>query len=227
MGMTNSDQLPPEETFYVWREPRVIDGERRLLVPRSDPHEHEWPVDLIFESSEKAMSWIEEDGSFPLEEVKDWILCKEVLTPLPLPRPWKLDEDADEDGTIQIPLDILESVLREEDAKIAEDDVPGLLANVCRRAKLDQLADEYAARAYCGTCEHTPCVCAEEEADPDEEGEDEEGQALAASHKNVVAYTEDGTRYRACRDCGAVWRADDYPDESCPGHNEDDNGETR
>lgn len=70
--------------------------------------------------------------------------------------------------TLHVSLDRLEALLHDESAKIAEADVPGLLANLCGAAAAggagDTAAaavwrDEFAAWAYCGDCESAPCEC--------------------------------------------------------------------
>ena len=60
--------------FYAWRVPVVEDGVERLLVPHSDPHEHEFPFDLIFGSSSEAHETLAEYGYDEEAEEEGWVL---------------------------------------------------------------------------------------------------------------------------------------------------------
>ncbi len=81
----------------------------------------------------------------------------------------KVWEDGVSRPSLVIALDYLWAFLADENAKIAEEDVPGLLAGLCRVAatsgyssppdRAARVAAEYRAKAYCGTCECAPCDC--------------------------------------------------------------------
>lgn len=73
---------PQPETHYCFKEFVTPDGENkpRLLTPWGDPMEHEFPMDWYFNSPEEAYAAIEEyDWQ---EDAKNWVLVKEVITPL-------------------------------------------------------------------------------------------------------------------------------------------------
>jgi hypothetical protein len=59
------------EVWYQWYE---INGEGRFIVPWSDPMLHEWPMDWLFETPEKAK---ENKAEFAPDE--NWVLVKVVM----------------------------------------------------------------------------------------------------------------------------------------------------
>lgn len=78
--------------------------------------------------------------------------------------------------TLTVSLDALEAILYDEDGKIAPEDVPGLICNICGIALTHPYTDRavagaafrhYDRQAYCGSCECAPCRCN----DPDGEHE--------------------------------------------------------
>lgn len=69
--------VKPTEVHYVWKEWNETEG--RLLTPWSDPNEHEFAMDLYFDSPESARQ-----GKLDYNAGdEDWILCKETLEPIP------------------------------------------------------------------------------------------------------------------------------------------------
>ena len=72
------------EQYFTWREHVQVDGEDspRLLVPRSDPDEYEYPFDFLYESKEKAIEGIKEYEA--QDEAEGWVLCKLTLEPVTL-----------------------------------------------------------------------------------------------------------------------------------------------
>jgi hypothetical protein len=87
--------LPPTETWYTWRILATVEGEttRRLLVPWSDPHKHEFAFDFIYKTPEEAREGLKTMGAEDDAEEEGWILCKKTLIPIerlqgePTPRP--------------------------------------------------------------------------------------------------------------------------------------------
>jgi hypothetical protein len=72
------------EVWYVWRELTTVSDEDtpRLLIPCSDPHLHEYPFDMLFETPEQAVQ-ARADHGFSDE---DWLLCRQVTTNVEIPR---------------------------------------------------------------------------------------------------------------------------------------------
>jgi hypothetical protein len=79
-----STKLPPAEHWYCWRELKSVEGESRprLLVPWSDPHEYEFPMDWIFRTQKEALKAKRETAP---EE--NWVLVRMTLTPVRLAPP--------------------------------------------------------------------------------------------------------------------------------------------
>ena len=76
--------LPKPERWLTWKVPTLLPDEDapRLLTPRSDPMEHECPMDLLFDNEQQALDALE---SFEAEdEARDegWVLCEMTLTPM-------------------------------------------------------------------------------------------------------------------------------------------------
>ncbi len=76
--------LGQSETWLVWRVLGTFDDApyERLVIPRSDPHEYEYPLDGLFETVDEAVKNLEMHG-VPREEAETLILCRETVTPLP------------------------------------------------------------------------------------------------------------------------------------------------
>jgi len=81
MGKSNTD-LPPEERCLVWRWPVVWDGKQRLLVPRANPEEYEFPMDLMFDSEEKAVEALAQYGCEEEAQEQGWVLCEQIERPI-------------------------------------------------------------------------------------------------------------------------------------------------
>lgn len=75
------------EEFYVWREKVTQGGETRLLIPHSDPFQHEQPMDLLFDTPSQAYQALRDYGIVDMyydgdEEPAgdwrpdDWYLCR-------------------------------------------------------------------------------------------------------------------------------------------------------
>jgi hypothetical protein len=65
-------QVGDTERWLAWKERRIIDGRERLLVPWSDPTQHEEPFDLLFETEAEAHAAREEAGA----EAEPWVLVR-------------------------------------------------------------------------------------------------------------------------------------------------------
>jgi hypothetical protein len=69
------------EAWYTWRVLGTVKGEdtQRLFVPWANPHEHEFPFDLLFESPEAAHQGLIDWGAADDAEEEGWILCHMTL----------------------------------------------------------------------------------------------------------------------------------------------------
>lgn len=74
-----------KEEWYCWREYVTVEGETepRLVIPWSDSSRYEFPMDLLFETPEKALETKRDFGG----EEEDWVLCKMTLEPVQRVRP--------------------------------------------------------------------------------------------------------------------------------------------
>ena len=79
-----SNKLPPAETWYTWRVPKTVEGEteKRLLVPWSNPREHEFAFDFIYNTPEDAKEGLKTMGAEDDANEEGWILCMMTLTPI-------------------------------------------------------------------------------------------------------------------------------------------------
>ncbi len=100
--------LPPVDAAYCWKEYVQVEGfeaeGRRLITPHGDPMEYENPADLLFDTPEKAVEWLEgmasADSEITPAEARTWVLCKRTLEPMRLPRPLEItDEEEGNDAT--------------------------------------------------------------------------------------------------------------------------------
>lgn len=75
----NTKPYPRKETFYQWKEFAKIATEDtpRLFTPWSDPHQHEWPMDFMYDTVQEA---IEAKAEIAPEE--DWWLVEVVYEPV-------------------------------------------------------------------------------------------------------------------------------------------------
>lgn len=86
---------PKKETWYCYKEFKTVEGYEkegpRLLTPWSNPHEHEFPFDYIYETPEKArqglitMANLEDESDEGVEEFlaqEGWVLCRMTLEPI-------------------------------------------------------------------------------------------------------------------------------------------------
>jgi hypothetical protein len=64
--------------------PTVLEGEDtpRLLTPRSDPMEHEYPMDLLFENEQEALEALETYDAEQEASEEGWVLCEKTIKPL-------------------------------------------------------------------------------------------------------------------------------------------------
>ena len=76
-------QLPTSETRYMWKEYIKTEGDDhpRLITPWSDPFEHEFPMDWMFDTPAAAM--IAKADHAPDE---DWVLVVVVYVPVKIVR---------------------------------------------------------------------------------------------------------------------------------------------
>ena len=76
-------KLPAPERWLTWKIPTVCEGEDtpRLLTPRGDPMEHEYPMDLLFETEQEAMDALENYEAEDEARDEGWVLCEMTLTP--------------------------------------------------------------------------------------------------------------------------------------------------
>ncbi len=70
--------------YYVWRILATVEGETepRLLIPNSDPDEHEYPMDMQFDTVELAYQGLVDYGVEDQAVEEEWVLCTEELTPI-------------------------------------------------------------------------------------------------------------------------------------------------
>ena len=74
----HKDGLPSSETWYCWMELRQIEpNPPRLMVPWSDPREHEFPMDWLFRTPEEARAAKKEHAPY-----EDWILIRKIFEPI-------------------------------------------------------------------------------------------------------------------------------------------------
>lgn len=71
-----------EEVYYTWRELVERDGRTGLLVPLRDPHVHEHPFDLLFDTLGDAIGGLEDFGVLDDARAGGWVLCTTRLTPV-------------------------------------------------------------------------------------------------------------------------------------------------
>jgi len=65
--------------YYTFKEVVDNDGTPTLQTPHNDPMEYEVSVDFIFETSEKAIAWLDTDADcwgLEPEEYKNWVIVK-------------------------------------------------------------------------------------------------------------------------------------------------------
>jgi hypothetical protein len=76
--------LPKAERWLTWKVPVLLEEEEapRLLTPRSDPMEHEHPMDLLFETEQEALSALENYDAEEEAREEGWVLCELTLTPI-------------------------------------------------------------------------------------------------------------------------------------------------
>lgn len=67
---------------YAWRAPAVVEGEKRLLTPQSDPYEYEYPFDGIFASTEEAMTALHDQEMVEEAVEGNWVLLHFTATPV-------------------------------------------------------------------------------------------------------------------------------------------------
>jgi hypothetical protein len=60
------------ERWLAWKERRSVGGRQRLLVPWSDPTQHEEPFDLLFETEAEAHAARDDAGA----EAEPWVLVQ-------------------------------------------------------------------------------------------------------------------------------------------------------
>lgn len=84
--MPKKNELPKAERWLTWKVPTVADGpgknELRLLTPRSDPYEHEYPMDLLFETEQEALEALDLYDAQEEATEEGWVLCELHLKPL-------------------------------------------------------------------------------------------------------------------------------------------------
>jgi len=81
-----STKLPTPEKFLTWRVPTECEGPRgekevRLLVPRSNPYEHEHPFDLLFDEEGQAHQALVDYEVLEEAKAEGWVLCESLVTP--------------------------------------------------------------------------------------------------------------------------------------------------
>lgn len=68
-----------KEVWFCWRERvEMDDGSIRLLTPWSDESVHEFPMDWLFETPEKAVEAMKENEWE--DDAREWVLCEEIIT---------------------------------------------------------------------------------------------------------------------------------------------------
>lgn len=67
------------DTYYMWREVAIIDGEVMWLTPHADPKEHKFPFDFKFDTPKQAVNALDNYDVTP-EEYDEWILVEVVET---------------------------------------------------------------------------------------------------------------------------------------------------
>lgn len=82
--MSTKTKLPKPERWLTWKVPTLLEEEDtpRLLTPRSDPMEHEHPMDLLFENEQEALNALETFDAEDEAREEGWVLCEFVLTPV-------------------------------------------------------------------------------------------------------------------------------------------------
>lgn len=81
------------EKYLCWRVPFNDGGVMRLLVPRGDTTEHEYPMDLLFDTEEEADEALETYEAVEEAREEGWVLCRSEVIPIRMVFPEKGDDD--------------------------------------------------------------------------------------------------------------------------------------
>lgn len=77
---------PVTETWMTWKVYATIEGYEdegpRLLVPWSDPMEHEFPFDFLVKTEKAAQALLDEYEAREEAESDKWVLVKVTLEPI-------------------------------------------------------------------------------------------------------------------------------------------------
>jgi len=77
--------MPKARTWFQWRIYGAVAPDKELyfyVVPWSDPHEHEFAFDFLFETKEEAYTALETFDAKEEAIEEGWLLCKVCSTPI-------------------------------------------------------------------------------------------------------------------------------------------------